>query len=123
MTSVAQYHHTDFRNERAERREDACRFGDARGRGEGAPNWADVPLPRDRHCERFPVRPSACQFFYGLADLELCRLKAVLRLVLHPADGTFLQERSRSEEHTSELQSLMRISYAVFSLKKKTHIP
>src|SRR3546814_3428856 len=29
--------------------------------------------------------------------------------------------RDRSEEHTSELQSLMRISYAVFCLKKKTH--
>src|SRR3546814_5914751 len=29
-------------------------------------------------------------------------------------------EGSRSEEHTSELQSLMRISYAVFCLKKKT---
>src|SRR3546814_6885953 len=29
---------------------------------------------------------------------------------------------ARSEEHTSELQSLMRISYAVFCLKKKTHI-
>src|SRR3546814_1110703 len=28
---------------------------------------------------------------------------------------------SRSEEHTSELQSLMRISYAVFCLKKKRH--
>src|SRR3546814_8395756 len=28
--------------------------------------------------------------------------------------------RQRSEEHTSELQSLMRISYAVFCLKKKT---
>src|SRR3546814_4857316 len=28
-------------------------------------------------------------------------------------------ERDRSEEHTSELQSLMRISYAVFCLKKK----
>src|SRR3546814_4270220 len=28
-------------------------------------------------------------------------------------------ERGRSEEHTSELQSLMRISYAVFCLKKK----
>src|SRR3546814_2963171 len=28
--------------------------------------------------------------------------------------------RVRSEEHTSELQSLMRISYAVFCLKKKT---
>src|SRR3546814_2876294 len=29
---------------------------------------------------------------------------------------------SRSEEHTSELQSLMRISYAVFCLKKKTKL-
>src|SRR3546814_7189339 len=33
-----------------------------------------------------------------------------------PADGA----EPRSEEHTSELQSLMRISYAVFCLKKKT---
>src|SRR3546814_3058394 len=31
----------------------------------------------------------------------------------------FLRHRDRSEEHTSELQSLMRISYAVFCLKKK----
>src|SRR3546814_6253270 len=31
-----------------------------------------------------------------------------------------LKAASRSEEHTSELQSLMRISYAVFCLKKKT---
>src|SRR3546814_5756991 len=30
-------------------------------------------------------------------------------------------DKRRSEEHTSELQSLMRISYAVFCLKKKTH--
>src|SRR3546814_8431517 len=30
-----------------------------------------------------------------------------------------ISDRSRSEEHTSELQSLMRISYAVFCLKKK----
>src|SRR3546814_5315851 len=30
--------------------------------------------------------------------------------------------RERSEEHTSELQSLMRISYAVFCLKKKTNL-
>src|SRR3546814_18752882 len=37
--------------------------------------------------------------------------------LLHPG----LAERfPRSEEHTSELQSLMRISYAVFCLKKKT---
>src|SRR3546814_2965248 len=32
-----------------------------------------------------------------------------------------LRSSRRSEEHTSELQSLMRISYAVFCLKKKMH--
>src|SRR3546814_1001244 len=36
-----------------------------------------------------------------------------------PVDGCFTLPRPRSEEHTSELQSLMRISYAVFCLKKK----
>src|SRR3546814_7100094 len=35
----------------------------------------------------------------------------------HPRE---IRRVSRSEEHTSELQSLMRISYAVFCLKKKT---
>src|SRR3546814_9362665 len=33
-----------------------------------------------------------------------------------------LAGRGRSEEHTSELQSLMRISYAVFCLQKKKHL-
>src|SRR3546814_8680045 len=32
-----------------------------------------------------------------------------------------VEQAMRSEEHTSELQSLMRISYAVFCLKKKIH--
>src|SRR3546814_19129193 len=35
-------------------------------------------------------------------------------------DKRVVQTLKRSEEHTSELQSLMRISYAVFCLKKKT---
>src|SRR3546814_9523947 len=35
--------------------------------------------------------------------------------------GQDLRPWRRSEEHTSELQSLMRISYAVFCLKKKQH--
>src|SRR3546814_4409353 len=39
------------------------------------------------------------------------------RVYLEPATARGLR---RSEEHTSELQSLMRISYAVFCLKKKT---
>src|SRR3546814_6795553 len=39
------------------------------------------------------------------------------RFLLRPAAAA-----GRSEEHTSELQSLMRISYAVFCLKKKKNI-
>src|SRR3546814_3232858 len=35
--------------------------------------------------------------------------------------GVIVASIYRSEEHTSELQSLMRISYAVFCLKKKKH--
>src|SRR3546814_10553430 len=38
---------------------------------------------------------------------------------LRPGIGGFLTWWMRSEEHTSELQSLMRISYAVFCLKQK----
>src|SRR3546814_10481863 len=48
-----------------------------------------------------------------LADESLFRQDLLFRL------NTV--EIERSEEHTSELQSLMRISYAVFCLKKKTH--
>src|SRR3546814_8969835 len=44
-------------------------------------------------------------------DLDSCDL-----VVLNSVGFT---EQDRSEEHTSELQSLMRISYAVFCLKKK----
>src|SRR3546814_8597403 len=48
-----------------------------------------------------------------LGALLLGHRQAALRLVARP------DARRRSEEHTSELQSLMRISYAVFCLKKK----
>src|SRR3546814_4856606 len=36
-----------------------------------------------------------------------------------PTPGNFMSAHGRSEEHTSELQSLMRISYAVFCLQNK----
>src|SRR3546814_8930293 len=41
--------------------------------------------------------------------------------MIEPCDGQIVSPSAaqRSEEHTSELQSLMRISYAVFCLKKK----
>src|SRR3546814_9032224 len=38
-----------------------------------------------------------------------------------PCHHSSFPDPARSEEHTSELQSLMRISYAVFCLKKKKH--
>src|SRR3546814_9670794 len=41
--------------------------------------------------------------------------------VLHVLAKYYLTNLYRSEEHTSELQSLMRISYAVFCLKKKKY--
>src|SRR3546814_6356274 len=42
-------------------------------------------------------------------------------IVAEAGDILTVSELGRSEEHTSELQSLMRISYAVFCLKKKTN--
>src|SRR3546814_10492513 len=53
-----------------------------------------------------------------VAELHLCADRGTdggARLSWHAR----LRARGRSEEHTSELQSLMRISYAVFCLKKK----
>src|SRR3546814_5003913 len=52
------------------------------------------------------------QAVQGAADAQAFVLPYVER---------FEQAQVRSEEHTSELQSLMRISYAVFCLKKKKH--
>src|SRR3546814_11727912 len=64
---------------------------------DGAP--ADLPVRHDQPVARHrPVGPEQSADF-GLVQLQPC----------HP----------RSEEHTSELQSLMRISYAVFCLKTK----
>src|SRR3546814_8379268 len=48
--------------------------------------------------------------------------EAILEEIGTHFHGTLYRKGTRSEEHTSELQSLMRISYAVFCLKKKTII-
>src|SRR3546814_9203975 len=66
-------------------------------------------------------------FLYTLIALSTCgRSEAILDLHDHQIDRGLIyfldpdrDQTSRSEEHTSELQSLMRISYAVFCLKKK----
>src|SRR3546814_6046824 len=51
----------------------------------------------------------------GLVSKGFKRNKSALADLTYPP-------LNRSEEHTSELQSLMRISYAVFCLKKKKHV-
>src|SRR3546814_1553758 len=71
-----------------------------------------------------PALPAAAPLsFLRRKKLTICRqcsggmhLSARARKM---ADHGSTAPRSRSEEHTSELQSLMRISYAVFCLKKK----
>src|SRR3546814_8057600 len=51
---------------------------------------------------------------------EHMAVRAIVAMTETGGTARFLSRfRSRSEEHTSELQSLMRISYAVFCLKKK----
>src|SRR3546814_1015297 len=98
----------------------ALRTGVSRDRPE-RPGWLLRPQVRvaaaanglqladDSHGSRrsFPPRCSRCprQGQAGIADAARDRAE---------------RSPARSEEHTSELQSLMRISYAVFCLKKKT---
>src|SRR3546814_1256791 len=63
--------------------------------------------------------PYTTLFRSPLADWDKSRLDAYFAehdLPRHPLEA---EGSKRSEEHTSELQSLMRISYAVFCLKKK----
>src|SRR3546814_1292073 len=68
------------------------------------------------------VRPTGSrQMQRGQAGIEDSVAVGDLRIPLRNWSPAGLQFGPRSEEHTSELQSLMRISYAVFCLKKKTN--
>src|SRR3546814_3749777 len=71
-------------------------------------------------CWRNPMSHSKKPFVRGYDGLSVQRLLAISYDDDCPL--SYLPLHVRSEEHTSELQSLMRISYAVFCLKKKTTI-
>src|SRR3546814_8161252 len=62
---------------------------------------------------------------FALAWARLSTARSHVYVMGVDSGGANLQaaETARSEEHTSELQSLMRISYAVFCLKKKNTKP
>src|SRR3546814_7931603 len=67
-------------------------------------------------------RAASSPLFHGSPDLSasLARLSRAGSGAMRSTG--MLPAAERSEEHTSELQSLMRISYAVFCLKKKKYI-
>src|SRR3546814_4680067 len=83
-----------------------CRV-DPRARPGVAPPRPRALLRRDQE-----LRPGGGRLRPGTAP------RAGLRA--HPCRAGALERAARSEEHTSELQSLMRRSYAVFCLKTKT---
>src|SRR3546814_5455764 len=87
--------------------------------------WIALLLPADA------FQPGSANYVLAIGALGVWRYS--LR-VIHFVRGMLFLHREyprlrrevealgeRSEEHTSELQSLMRISYAVFCLKKKNH--
>src|SRR3546814_2601726 len=68
-----------------------------------------------------PVRLDGGMLVPGFIDTQVNGGGGVLFNESPTIDGIrAITEAHRSEEHTSELQSLMRISYAVFCLKQKT---
>src|SRR3546814_5509520 len=92
------------------------------GEGERREQLALLPLEREhgheRQCDDEQAEEQRrADLDRGLSDDTPARAsrKALVGMLVRPS----LDPLMRSEEHTSELQSLMRISYAVFCLKKK----
>src|SRR3546814_7620507 len=94
----------------------------------GCCSWRSLPIPSSLHSV-VSVRTVACdpcaitiaQEGDG-TEVPTQRFGWVVRMAWASARSDFeVITTTRSEEHTSELQSLMRISYAVFCLKKKTN--
>src|SRR3546814_1928965 len=92
----------------------------SQGRPAAAPYWRES---QGDGCRRRRLRQnnkpfSRCATLRGIAASGVL-LQTVPRTVCSTQNWWSLSGSNRSEEHTSELQSLMRISYAVFCLKKK----
>src|SRR3546814_3382541 len=78
------------------------------------PNWACIARPRSRCAV---ARHQRCGQIMAISS-EIAVLDRQF-IACTPRARPVAGWPQRSEEHTSELQSLMRISYAVFCLKKK----
>src|SRR3546814_2237056 len=64
-------------------------------------------------------RLTVAETHYGARFTSAVAQANIFAVQFHPEKSADYGLRLRSEEHTSELQSLMRISYAVFCLKKQ----
>src|SRR3546814_9439811 len=87
-------------------------------------NACQSDMPRLWRVHQNNVRlQSRNQFSHHCRGIRTPHLRNVSCIKVDSAEGATLRvpvsQSLRSEEHTSELQSLMRISYAVFCLKKK----
>src|SRR3546814_5252427 len=87
----------------------------------GVPRLAadrNLPIAGTRHrCGDIADRVNICPWNSDMYGVDMSKPGAQ---AYH--DSVFRQIASRSEEHTTELQSLKRISYAAFCLKKKIHL-
>src|SRR3546814_7348707 len=80
----------------------------------------DAQLPSQKKEPRGRRRPDPLADIFDSEVVPLLEAAPGLRAVTVFEEMQRRHPELRSEEHTSELQSLMRISYAVFCLKKKT---
>src|SRR3546814_304560 len=107
-----------------------------------ADSIGDKPTPSDSTAQFFKLNQADCRLHFGhpviaakavmqpaeaVAGQRVHDLVRILAMIFpgpgaRPRPGIAQQQHAtRSEEHTSELPSLMRISYAVFCLQQKTH--
>src|SRR3546814_11307821 len=85
---------------------------------------AGAPQPPHANHRNHPVLSTVMQettiwIIVGLIGQALFSARFLLQWLASEKAKRSVVPKARSEEHTSELQSLMRISYAVFCLKKK----
>src|SRR3546814_8169574 len=97
-------------------------------------DWSSDVCSSDLRCRLFGRAPAQRRpghaeghrtqhpIFLGLPARRAVGARGAGRLHASRFQGRGRRHARRSEEHTSELQSLMRISYAVFCLKKKNSI-
>src|SRR3546814_4912971 len=97
-------------------------------------DWSSDVCSSDLRCFLLAKQPQHLVIVSGNLVVEIEEAKTVIHLAADVKGGVWRHPSickssrsecardppARSEEHTSELQSLMRISYAVFCLKKKT---